>query len=446
MKRRKARGAGNQPRPSRRSFLKQTAALTGAAIGFPYIIPASALGADGHTAPSNRIVIGCIGVGSMGGANMRNFLRFDDVRIVGVCDVDRTRRDGAKTQVDQRYGDDGCATYHDFRELLTRDDLDAVSIAVPDHWHAIPAIAAAKAGLDIYAEKPLALTIPQGRAMCDAVDRYGRIWQTGSWQRSTGDFRYACELVRNGRIGEVHTVEVGLPTGPCCDPQSEMPVPDGFDYDFWLGPAPEAPYTENRCHFNFRWILDYSGGQVTDWGAHHCDIANWGMGTEGTGPIEVEGKATFPRNGLYNTATDYRFEARFGPGASPLSPNGFTMVMSNAFRMGAKFIGTDGWVQIARGFFDAEPRSLMTSVIGPREVHLYRSRQHQGNFLECMRTRRQTITPIEAAHRAISIAHLGNIAMRLERKIRWDPTAERFVDDPEADRLLSRTMRGSWHL
>ena len=446
MNRRKTRGLDAQSRSTRRTFLKHTAALTGAAVGLPYIVPASALGADGHTAPSNRITLGCIGVGSMGGANMRNFLRFDDVRIVGVCDVDRARREGAKAQVDQRYGDDGCATYHDFRELLARDDLDAVSIAVPDHWHAIPAIAAAKAGLDIYAEKPLALTIPQGRAMCDAVARYGRIWQTGSWQRSTGDFRYACELVRNGRIGEVHTVEVGLPTGPSCDFQPEMPVPDGFDYDFWLGPAPEAPYTTNRCHFNFRWILDYSGGQVTDWGAHHCDIANWGMGTEGTGPIEVEGEATFPRSGLYNTATDYRFAARFGPGASPVSPKGFTMIMSNAFRMGAKFIGTKGWVQIARGFFDSEPKSLMNSVIGPRETHLYESRDHHGNFLDCTRTRRQTITPIEAAHRAISIAHLGNIAMRLERKVRWDPTAERFVNDPEADRLLARAMRGSWHL
>ena len=432
-----------KPRVSRRGFLKATAA---GAVAFPYIIPSSALGADGTVAPSNRTVMGCIGVGSQGTGNMRNFLGKPRAHIVAVCDVDRPRRLRAKDLVDERYGNEDCAGYNDFRELLARTDLDAVSIAVPDHWHAIPAIAAAKAGLDIYAEKPLALTIPQGRAMCDAVARNGRIWQTGSWQRSQAHFRHACELVRNGRIGKVHNVKVGLPTGPTCDPQPEMPVPEGFDYDFWLGPAPWAPYTEKRCHWDFRWILDYSGGQLTDWAAHHCDIANWGMGTEYTGPVEVEGHGDYPRDGLWNAATDYRFYAKYAPGVSPVAPNGFVMDVSNKNRGGALWEGDDGWVWVDRGGIDAKPKALLDEVIAPNETQLYRSRDHHGNFLDCVRSRSTTITPIEVAHRAIAIAHLGNIAMRLECKVRWDPDGERIVDNPEADRLLDRAMRKPWHM
>jgi len=433
-------------RIGRRDFLKRSAMAVAGAVAFPYVIPASAFGADGNVAPSNRVTLGCIGVGSQGTGNMRGFLGFDEVRVVAVCDVDRSHRERARGMVNERYGDEGCADYNDFRELLARDDLDAVSIAVPDHWHAIPAIAAARKGLDIYAEKPLALTIPQGRAMVDAVDRYGVVWQTGSWQRSHSHFRHACELVRNGRIGPVHTVEVGLPTGPTCGPQPEMPIPDGFDYDFWLGAAPEAPYTERRCHWNFRWILDYSGGQLTDWAAHHCDIANWGMGTEYTGPVEIEGRGEYPRDGLYNAAVNYRYECTYPPGASPVSPDGFTMVVSNGFPMGAKFIGTDGWIHVSRGGLTTDPGSLRDSVIGPSEVHLYNSQNHMRNFLDCRRTRARTITHIDVAHHAIAIAHLGNIAMKLERKVCWDPARERFVDDPEATRKLDRSMRGPWRV
>jgi len=432
-----------KPRVSRRAFLKTTAA---GAVAFPYIIPSSALGADGSVAPSNRTVMGCIGVGSQGTGNMRNFLGKPRAHIVAVCDVDRPHRRRAKGLVDERYGNEDCVGYTDFRELLARTDLDAVSIAVPDHWHAIPAIAAAKAGLDIYAEKPLALTIPQGRAMCDAVARSGRIWQTGSWQRSQAHFRHACELVRNGRIGKVHNVKVGLPTGPTCGPQPEMPVPEGFDYDFWLGPAPWAPYTEKRCHWDFRWILDYSGGQLTDWAAHHCDIANWGMGTEYTGPVEVEGHGDYPRDGLWNAATDYRFYAKYAPGASPVAPDGFVTDVSNKNRGGALWEGEHGWVWVDRGGIDAKPKALLDEVIAPNETQLYRSRDHHGNFLDCVRSRSTTITPIEVAHRAITIAHLGNIAMRLECKVCWDPDAERIVDNAEADRLLDRAMREPWHI
>ena len=430
----------------RRQFLQRTAALAAAATVFPAIIPSSALGADGAVAPSNRLVLGCIGVGSQGTGNMKGFLTRKEVQIVAVCDVDRAHRLNAKTLVDKRYENEDCKDYNDFRDLLARTDLDAVSIAVPDHWHSIPAIAAARAGLDIYAEKPLSLTVVEGRAMCDAVRRYGTVWQTGSWQRSQQHFRHACELVRNGRIGKVHTVKVGLPTGLRIEPQAPMPVPDGFDYDFWLGPAPSAPYTEKRCHWNFRWILDYSGGQLTDWAAHHCDIANWGMGTEYTGPIEVEGVGDYPREGLYNAAVDYRFECKYAPGASPVAPDGFTMIVSNKNRGGALWEGTDGWVWVDRGGMEASPKELVNSKMGPNDTRLYKSTDHTNNFLECVRSRAVTITPIEVAHRAISIAHLGNIAMLLGRKIKWDPKAETIPDDPTASRMLSRSMRGPWHI
>lgn len=433
--------------PNRRQFLIRTAWAGAAALGVPYVIPASALGAQGRPAPSERATLGCIGVGSMGTGNMRDFLRFPEVQVVAVCDVDRAHRARAEEIVNTHYGNRDCAGYADFRDLLDRGDLDAVSIAVPDHWHAIPAIAAARKGLDIYAEKPLALTIPQGRAMTDAVRQHGVIWQTGSWQRSQENFRRACELVRNGRIGVVHTVEVGLPTGPTCGPQPAMPVPDGFDYDFWLGPAPEAPYTEKRCHWNFRWILDYSGGQLTDWAAHHCDIANWGMGTEYTGPVEVVPiSAEYPRDGLWDAAVNYRFECKYPPGASPVAPDGFTMSVSNTNRGGAKFIGTEGWVWVDRGKFETDPPELKDSTIGPAEIHLYESRDHKANFLECIRTRRETITPIEPAHRAITIAHLGNIAMQLGRAVRWDPRSERILKDEEGNRKLDRAMRAPWRL
>ena len=440
------RSAPGDGRMGRRDFIRRSTAVAAGAVAFPYIVPASALGADGHVAPSNRTVLGCIGLGGMGTGNMKGFLGFEDAHVVAVCDVDRGHRENAQRTVNEHYGNQDCAGYNDFRELLDRDDLNAVSIAVPDHWHAIPAIAAARKGLDIYAEKPLSLTIRQGRAIVDAVNEYGIVWQTGSWQRSHGHFRRACELVRNGRIGAVHTVKVGLPTGGGCGPKPEMPIPDGFDYDFWLGPAPYEPYTKDRCHWNFRWILDYSGGQLTDWAAHHCDIANWGMGTEYTGPIEIEGRGEYPRDGLWNAATHYKFECVYPPGASPVSPDGFTMMVSNAFPMGARFEGTDGWIHVSRSGLTTEPASLKGSVLGINEIHLPESPGHHRNFLDCVRSRARTITPIEPAHYAITIAHLGNIAMQLERKVKWDPQVERFVNDPEADRKRSRAMRGPWHL
>jgi len=427
---------------NRRRFLKKSAELAAGTVAFPYIVPSSALGLAGNVAPSNRITVGCIGLGGMGTGNMRGFLEQSGAQVVAVCDVDTSHREAARDAVNQRYENQDCAAYNDFRELIARPDIDAVSIAVPDHWHAIPAVMAARAGKDIYAEKPLAYSIPEGRAIVDAVHRYGTIWQTGSWQRSQRDFRFACELVRNGRIGRVHTVKVGLPRTNSIDKRDTQPCPppDGFDYDMWLGPAPEAPYCPARCHWNFRWISDYAGGQLTDWAGHHCDIAQWGMNTEHTAPVEIEGKGEWPRgdDGIFATVENYEFTCRYA--------EGFTMLVSAKIPGGTRFEGDDGWIHVDRGRLVAEPKSVLGSVIGPNEIHLYESSNHIGNFLDCVRKRSKTITPAEVAHHSIMIGHLGIIAMKLERKVRFDPEKERFVNDPEADRLLSRAMRAPWHL
>ena len=432
---------------SRRDFLKKASAAAVGAIGLPLFIPARALGRPGNVPPSDRIVIGCIGVGSQGTGNMLTFVGKPEAQIVAVCDLDSRRRSDARASVESRTGRKGVAEYNDFRELLARSDLDAVSIAVPDHWHALAATAAARAGLDIYGEKPLGYTIAEGRAIVDAVERYNVIWQTGSWQRSVRNFRYACELVRNGRIGKVLTIRVGLPYGYSVADMGGFrvsPVPAGFDYEMWLGPAPRVPYVPNRCHWNFRWVSDYSGGQLTDWAGHHCDIAQWGMGTELTSPAEIEGVAHFPRakDGLFDTATNFRFVCSY--------KEGFTMIVADRNQqpkgMGVQFEGTDGWIWVDREGFDASPKSLLTSVIGPDEIHLYRSDDHHQNFLDCVRSRRETIAPAAVAHRSIMIGHLGLIAMKLGRKVQWDPAAERFVNDTEADRMLSRPMRSPWHL
>ena len=432
---------------SRRDFLKSIAAAATGTIGLPLFIPASALGRSGAVAPSARISIGCIGVGGMGTSNLNSFLEKPEVQIVAVCDVDVKHRDRACHIVAKKTGRKGCAAYNDFREMLEREDLDAVSIATPDHWHALIAVAAAREGLDVYGEKPFAYSIGEGSAIVDTVERYGAIWQTGSWQRSVRNFRYACELVRNGRIGTVHTVRVGLPYGqniPDQDGFKPAPVPEGFDYDMWLGPAPWAPYSPNRCHYNFRWISDYSGGRITDWGAHHCDIAQWGMGTESTGPVEIEGTAAFFKgdDGLFDTARKYRFVCNYR--------EGFTLIVADEQQQpkgtGVQFEGSEGWIWVDRGAIDASNRSVLTSVIGPEETHLYESDDHVQNFLDCVRSRSETATSAKIAHRSITICHLGLIALRLGRKVHWDPVSERFVNDPEADRLLSRPMRSPWHL
>jgi len=405
--------------------------------------------------------MGVIGTGNQGIGDLKGFLRDERVQIVAVCDVNKESpgywdgaiggREPARQFVEWQYARErksgtyrGCSTYEDFRQLLARKDIDTVLIALPDHWHSIPVIQAAKAGKDIYGEKPLALTIAEGRAMANAVKKYGRVFQCGSQQKSDARFRKACEIVRNGRIGKLHTVLCGLPGGTpdfgkTQDRQEPEAVPDGFNYDMWLGPAPDAPYAPGRCHVNFRWVLDYSGGQITDWGGHHPDIAQWGMGVEMGGPIAIEnGKVTWAKEKIWNTATEFHFEAVYA--------NGVKMIVSNKVRGGVTFQGSEGWVWVNRGGMETGPTSLMDYEPAENEIRLPRSPGHMRNFIDCVKSRQEPVAPIEQAHRSITVAHLGNIALRLGRNVKWDPTAEKFIGDEKANEMLSRPMRKPWSL
>jgi len=429
-------------RINRRQFLKGAVGV-GAGIGMFHIVPASALGLGQRPAPSNRIVMGCIGLGGQGSGNMGAFLGNADAQIVAVCDVDKNHLAGAKQRVDQQYRNTDCKDYVDFRELLARTDIQAISLATPDHWHAIPAITAMNAGMDVYGEKPISHCLAEGRAMADAQKKNARIWQTGSWQRSQAHFRTACELVRNGRIGKVVRIEVGLPTGSPTGPVVFKDPPPELDYDFWIGPSRWQPYCDQRTHWNWRWQLDYGGGQLMDWIGHHADIANWGMGWDSTGPMEVEGKGDYPLEGIWNAATTYHFVAKYKGGVEMHVANS-----GNAnIRSGTKWIGENGnWVWVDRGGLEANPATILQEKIGPNETQLFRSPGHQREFLDCVKSRHATITPAETAHRAASIGHLGQMAMILGRKVKWDPETEKIADDPEATRMLSTPMRSPWHI
>jgi len=327
--------------------------------------------------------------------------------------------------------------------LIARDDIDTMSLALPDHWHSIPAIMGARAGKDMYAEKPLARTIHEGRQMVEAVEGYKRVWQTGSQQRSTGNFHKACELVRNGRIGKVRRVEVGLPTGRSGPAAEVKPVPANLDWNFWLGPAPWRAYTEfgkRGVHWDWRWVRDFSGGQLTDWAGHHIDIAHWGLGLGRTGPVEIEGRGEFPADGIYDVAITYKFTCKYANGVE------LTVANNKQLAQGAKWYGEKGWIYVKRGKLQADPPEVLNETIGPNEIHLYESRDHIGNFLECVRTRKETVAPIEIGHRSISVGLLGEIAMLTRQKLKWDPQNERFLNSPEANRMLSRPMRSPWHL
>jgi len=426
---------------NRRVFLKRAAGASAAAVGFPYLVRSSALGNAGSIAPSERITLGFIGTGGHGrGVNLKNFLGNADAQAVAVCDVDPINRNIARDMVNKKYGNADCATYSDFREVLSRNDIDAVMISTPDHWHVPISIAAAKAGKDVECEKPT-LTIEEGRVLCETMQRYGRVFQWSTEDRSVDVYHRMCELVRNGRIGKVHTIRVELPGGPDKpgDP-TPMPVPDGFDYDMWVGPAPWAPYTKDRCHWNFRWIRDYSGGQLTDWGAHLLDGAQWGNDTERTGPVEVDGKGKFWPDGLYNTAIEYRIEYQYADGVRLIVTSG---TPSLRFEGSEGWIGNRGW----RAPLQAEPKSILNSVIGSNEIHLYTCKAgEQRNFLDCVKSRKDCYFPPEIGQRCFTIAHIGNISMLLGRKLRWNPETERFINDQQANRMLSRAMRSPWRL
>lgn len=428
---------------NRRKFIKTTVTTALGITVFPHIVHASALGRNGFVPPSDRIVMGAIGVGSQGTGNMIKFLKKKETQFIAVCDVDRKHRERAKQLVDNTYKNSKCRMYTDFREFLEKEKLDAVSIALPDQWHGLIYIAAANKGIDIYGEKPLARTVKEGRAIVDAVEKNNIIWQTGSWQRSKANFHHACELVRNGRLGKITHVEVGLPDGEkCIGTPPVMPVPDGLDWNFWLGPAPTRPY-RGVCHWDWRWIMDYSGGQLTDWAGHHVDIAHWGLGLDRSGPVEVEGEGIYPSEGIYDVPVEYDIHCRY--------ENGIRMRIANRSRlehgMGTSWYGEKGWIHVNRGDrINASNPKILEEEIGPEEKHLYKSDDHYQNFLDCFKSRKETITPAEIAHRSISVALIGEIAMLTGQKLLWDPDKELFTNSEYANRLLFRPYRNPWYL
>jgi len=422
---------------SRREFLKKTMAIAGGAAAFPYVVPSSA---PGQAAPSGRITLGFIGMGKQSQHLIRSFLNSPGTQTLAVCDVDKLKLKRAQDTVQEHYSKPnstpykGCAAYGDFRELLARDDIDAVVIATPDHWHSITVIQAAQAGKDIYCEKPLAQTIAEARAMVNAVRRYVRIFQTGSMQRSDDKFRFACELVRNGYIGEVKTVTVGIGGPPEDKPLPAEPVPDYLDWDMWVGPAPWRPYNSDLSpHISFdgfpnwRYHSDFGGGGMTDWGAHHFDIAQWGLGMDETGPVAI----IPPDDKDYKVLT-YKYA------------NSVIMTRDNA--NGILFTGTKGRVEVNRGYLKTWPETLQSQQIKPEEIHLYDSKNHYTDWLDAIRKRTKPICDIETGCRSVTVCHLGNIAYRLGRPLKWDPQREVFVNDSNANRLLSRAMRSPWHL
>ena len=448
---------------SRRSFLKTSVGVA-AVAGFPTILPSSVFG---QMAPSNRINVGAIGVGRISRVHdLPGIWQYDDARIMAVCDLDSNRVESGKALINDVYAKktgkpyDGVRGYHNYHDLLADKDIDAVVISTPDHQHAITACAAVRAGKDVYLQKPASLTIAEGRYLSNAVQASGRILQVGSQQRSTVQFRYAAELVRNGRIGDLKHVAIGLPGDPSGPDAAPMPVPKNLNYDAWLGSTPEVYYTEIRVHPQSGfdrpgWLRceQFGAGMITGWGAHHVDSAHWGMNTEYTGPVEIWGTAEFPTHGLWDVHGKFLTHAIYA--------NGVTMDISGDFPNGIKFYGTKGWIFVSRGnetVTASDPAAklkdatalassvpkIIQSEIGPDEIHLYVSKEQHRNWLDCIRSRQQPISPVEMGHRACSTCLLHHIAMKAKRRLHWDPQQEQFKEDAAANTLLSRPQRAPY--
>lgn len=451
---------------TRREFVKTSLAGMAGAFVLPTIVPSTVFG---KTAPSNKIHVAQIGFGRIALTHdLPLTIKHDITRVIAIADVDRNRLAQGKEWVLNYYEEKkgkknfvDVALYQDYREMLPDKNIDAVVISTPDHWHAQPAIEAALAGKDIYLQKPASLTIEEGRQMSNIVSCTGRIFQQGSQQRSADpwpQFKKACELVRNGRIGDIHTIYVGLPGDPSGPEEPEMPVPENLDYDMWLGSTPSVYYTENRVHSQTAitnrpgWLRceQFGAGMITGWGAHHIDTAHWGMGTEYTGPIEIEGSAEFPKKGLWNVHGDFKNTAKYA--------NGVIMHLSGDYPNGVKFVGSKGWIFVSRGAvqvtssdpiagntelqaLDASDRKILDSVIGPNEIHLYDSPEQHKNWIDSIISREETVAPAEIGHRSCSACLLNHIAMKLPGKLYWDPEKESFLDNHKANSMLSRPLR-----
>jgi len=424
---------------TRRELLRRTAvgvAGGGVLTGFPTVITGRAWGSQGAPPPSERINVGFIGCGNQWGNNFRPLVGLANA--VAVCDVDRKRLAEAKARVEKITGR-SCAAYSDYRKMLESKAVDAVVVTTPDHWHALIAIHACQAGKDVYCEKPLTLTVAEGQAMVKAARKYDRVVQTGSQQRSDDRFRLACELVRSGRLGKLRRIQAGIagvnfkgPPVPDSDPPPEL------DYDFWLGPAPKRPYNVKRVHYNFRFFWDYSGGQLTNWGAHHLDIAQWGLGTDESGPIAIEGTARYHKDGWYEVPEWCRVTYQYA--------NGVTVVCGQGLKGGTTFEGERGTLHVDRKAIESTPPEIVAEPLTEKDVHLYVSKNHHQNWLDCIKSRNRPICDVAIGHRSVTVCHLGNIAIRAGRKIRWDPAREEIVGDPEAARMLSRPYRTPWSL
>lgn len=426
--------------PSRRSFLKQLTVVTGTAALLPTLIPASVLGAN---APSKRANLGHIGVGGQGGGVMHGFLGVAQSQSVAVCDPILNRRQTAARQVEDYYAAQrdrtsfkGCRAYLDFRELLARPEIDAVVVATPDHWHVPVAVAAVKAGKDVYVEKPLGLSMEQDQAMRATVHRYGAVFQYGTQQRSFNTHcALACELVRNGYLGDLKAIHVVAPNGETGGRAIPQPVPEGLDYDLWLGPAPVAPYTNDRVLGVGRWhIYDYAIGFIAGWGAHPLDIAHWGYPHI---PVEYEGTGLIPTEGLFDTVVNWDLRGRYASGVE------FTL---KAGGDKTTFVGTKGWVAASRGGLSAEPEFLLKVRIQPGEIHLLQDNHHYRNFADCVLNRRTPVSNIDSAVQSDFMSHLGDIAIRTGRRIRWDPKQETILGDEAARRMMHRALRAPWAL
>jgi len=447
----------------RRDFLKNSTAVMAGAIVLPTIVPSTVFGKN---APSNKINVAQIGFGRIAMTHdLAETLRYDEARIIAVADLDSkrvaigkkfiedyyTKKTGSKDAVNVR-------TYGDYREMLLNKDIDAVMISTPDHWHTQPAIEAALAGKDVYLQKPTSLTIAEGRMLVDVVKRKGTILQVGTQQRSMPQFRIAAELVRNGRIGKLHTVKIGLPGDPAGPEAPEMPVPKNLNYEMWLGSTPEVYYTEMRVHPQNSmtdrpgWLRSeqFGAGMITGWGQHHYDSAAWGMDTELTGPIAINSMAQFPKSGLWDVHGEFIAVAEY--------QNGITMITSGGYPNGIRYEGSEGWIFVTRGNYtasasdpvsknrsskalEASDPKILTSIIKENEIHLYKTDNQHGNWLECIKSRKAPISPAEIGHRACSICLITHISMKLGRRLQWDPKTEMFVKDDEANKLLSRSQR-----
>lgn len=433
----------------RRIFLKNTLATTAGAFVFPSIIPAQVMG---RNSPSNKINIGIIGCGRIArNHNLPEILDYDIARVIAVCDVDSKRLANGKELVESYYAKKTGKTnfiqvrmYEDYREMLLNPDIDAVIICTPDHWHAQPAIEAALAKKDVYLQKPATLTVAEGRLLSDIVTKQGVILQVGAQCRSsTPQYRKAAELVRNGRIGKIQKVKIGLPGDPAGPEAPEMAIPENLNYDMWLGSTPEVPYTEMRVHSQSGysrpgWLRceQFGSGMITGWGAHFFDYSSWGMDTEHTGPISIEAVAEFPKSGLWNVHGDFMAKAEY--------ENGITMYASGGFPRGITYEGDEGWIFVTHAGgakLEANDPKLLTSEIGENEIHLYESNNHHGNWLECIQSRKQPISPIEMAHRACTVCLITHVAMKVPGELKWDPKVERFIDNHQANSMLKREQR-----